>query len=96
MAINYEAIGRCQVLRKEVERLHLQRNTAVNELRSDLRGVMGSISGTIYTFDPDTAHRKLAELEAANRQLMEAANEFNDWAPAAGERLITITEPHRQ
>lgn len=93
---NYEAIGRCQVLRKEVERLHHQRNAAVTELRSELRGVIGSIAGTVYTFDPEAAHCQLRDIETLSRKLMETVAEFNDWAPAAGERPITVAEPHRQ
>lgn len=92
---NYEAIGRCQVLGKEVERLHHQRNVAITELRSQLRAVMGSIKGTVYEFDPEATHRQLAEIETLSRQLMEAVSEFNDWAAAAGERPVAITEPHR-
>ncbi|MBB3142832.1 hypothetical protein [Halomonas organivorans] len=91
--MNYEAIGRCQVLRKDVERLHLQRNSAITALRGELRGVMGSIKGTVYTFDPEAAHRQLAEIEDTSRQLMEAVAEFNEWAPEAGERPITVAEP---
>lgn len=93
---NYEAIGRCQVLGKEVERLHHQRNAAITELRSQLRSVMGSIKGTVYEFDPEATHRQLTEIETLSRELMEVVAEFNDWAPAAGERLVTVAEPHRQ
>lgn len=96
MTTNYEAIGRCQVLRKEVDRLQLARNAAIIELRSQLRAVMGSIKGTIYEFDPEASHCQLAEIETLSRQLMEAVAEFNDWAPAAAERPIAVAEPHRQ
>lgn len=96
MATNYEAIGRCLVLGKEVEQLQQQRNAAITELRRELRGVMGSIKGTVYTFDPDATHRQMTEIETLSRQLMEVVAEFNDWAPAAGERPITVAEPHRQ
>ena len=60
MTTHYEAIGRCQVLGKEAERLHHQRNAAITELRSELRAVMGSIKGTVYAFDPIAAHRQRA------------------------------------
>lgn len=58
--------------------------------------LMGSIKGTVYDFDTEAIHWQLAQIELLSRQLIEAVAEFNDWAPAASEHLITVVEPHRQ
>lgn len=51
------------------------------------------MSSTVITFNADEAYKKLKALEATDIELMQAIAEYNEWAPQADERLITLKAP---
>ena len=95
MPTNYEAIGRCKVLAKEIEALKANRNAAIMELRRQLYATAGasSITSAVFTFNAEQAHDTMKALEAADVELMQAITEFNEWAPEADERMIQVKAP---
>lgn len=50
----------------------------------------------VYQLDTDATFAEWKELERINRELMIAVHEFNQWAPQADQRAISVYEPHEQ
>lgn len=96
MPTNYEAIGRCQVLSEQVESLKKQRSVICQQLSHQLTSLGESIPGVVYQLDTDATFAEWKELERINRELMIAVHEFNQWAPQADKRAISVYEPHEQ
>lgn len=96
MPTNYEAIGRCQVLSEQVEALKKERSDICQRLSSHLASLGGSLPGVVYQLDTEATFAEWKELERINRDLMIAVKDFNQWAPQADKRAISIHEPHQQ
>lgn len=91
--VNYEAIGRCKVLKEEISELQKKQTAAASALRSTMRPIWGgSVSSKkdIVTFDADAMYDQLKALEDTSKALLLKATEFNDWAHKAGERPYSI------
>ena len=93
---NYEAIGRCKVLKERIERLETLRGQAISDMRAYMQSLGGNIKGTIYQFDPGKGHCLLKAVESADADLISAVDEYNRWAPNAGERPYALYEPDEQ
>jgi len=90
---HYEAIGRCKVLKEEIESLKKEQMQAAADVRKIISPMWGSKSfcnSDILTFDADEMHKQMQQLEKVSRQLNLKAIEFNDWADQAGEWQYSI------
>ncbi|WP_110685073.1 hypothetical protein [Salinicola aestuarinus] len=91
--LNYEAIGRCKVLAKEIESASVERNRAINELREQLRKTHGVRGEPHYDFDAAKAHASLEQIERLTQDLREKVDDFNHYAADAGERPVRFNPP---
>ncbi|MDC9623763.1 hypothetical protein PSI22_19525 [Xenorhabdus sp. XENO-7] len=97
--LNFEAIGRCKVLKEKLRELDIQRNKFINELRAEVsRLAKGSSYLTppeITVFDIELMHGLLSNISSADSELMQVVNEFNNWCQEAGEKPVKLHIPMR-
>lgn len=87
--INFEALGRCQHLKDEINKAIRNRDGA---FRSMARAYREQESHTVYDtvrfIDLEKMHQYLSELEAENAKVTALVEEYNRWAPSAGKSVI--------
>ncbi|MBD2826275.1 hypothetical protein [Xenorhabdus szentirmaii] len=97
--LNYEAIGRCKILKERIRELDVRRNGFIGELRAEVarlaKGGSHRIPPEIMVFDMELMHELLNNISFADSDLMQAVNEFNNWSQEAGERPVQLHTPMR-
>ncbi|MBD2797721.1 hypothetical protein ID856_14425 [Xenorhabdus sp. 18] len=97
--LNFEAIGRCKVLREKIGTLYMQRYECVYKLRNEtsrLTGTHGCISSDVEALDIDFIHSLINDIAAVDKDLTQAIYEFNYWGLSAGEQPIRLNLPVRE
>ncbi|CBJ79827.1 Sb55 (modular protein) [Xenorhabdus bovienii str. Jollieti] len=91
--LNYEAIGRCKVLREKIEALHTRRHQCVYKLRDETSRLTfsdGYRIPEIAEFDRDLMQSQMKDIALVDSDLMHAVHEFNIWCQEAGEPSIKL------
>ncbi|MDE9466396.1 hypothetical protein KKJ06_21210 [Xenorhabdus bovienii] len=91
--LNYEAIGRCKVLREKIEALHTRRHQYVYKLRDETSRLTfsdGYLIPEIAEFDRDLMQSQMKDIALVDSDLMHAVHEFNIWCQEAGEPSIKL------
>ncbi|MCG3463942.1 hypothetical protein L7G72_19430 [Xenorhabdus bovienii] len=91
--LNYEAIGRCKVLREKIDALHTQRHQCVYKLRNETSRLAfsdGHLIPEIAEFDMDRMQSQLKDIALVDSCLIQAVHEFNCWCQDAGEPSIKL------
>ncbi|MDE9447253.1 hypothetical protein KKJ04_17040 [Xenorhabdus bovienii] len=91
--LNYEAIGRCKVLREKIEALHTRRHQYVYKLRDETSRLTfsdGYLIPEIAEFDRDLMQSQMKDIALVDSDLMHAVHEFNIWCQEAGESPIKL------
>ncbi|MDX7986686.1 hypothetical protein FE392_04955 [Xenorhabdus sp. 12] len=97
--LNFEAIGRCKVLRERIDTLRTQRGTCVHKLKEEASRLAQGYCfppPEVEEFDIDFAHSLINDIVAVDRSLMQAIYEFNCWSLDAGEQPIKLNLPARE
>jgi CHASE3 domain sensor protein len=94
----YEAIGRCKVLREQINTLEAEHFRHIEALTALLDGSKRLASNVVYEMDTERAHQLLAKADEAKADeaktaALEAVREFNRWALQAGEAPIKAKRP---
>ncbi|AWS54474.1 hypothetical protein [Proteus mirabilis] len=95
--INYEAIGRCKVLRDKIKVQHLERSKAINELRAVIyslhqKGNINHVPPEIVVFDTESLTFLVDKIGRTDSDLMRAVSEYNNWCHEAGEKPVKLIE----
>ncbi|PHM60452.1 hypothetical protein Xsto_04006 [Xenorhabdus stockiae] len=90
---NYEAIGRCQVLKEKIDALNAYRNQRLKKLAKEAFQLTEGYypQKGFPVLDTEKMNALLADITAADIDLRRAISEFNDWSQTAGEEPIKLT-----
>ncbi|WP_336273768.1 hypothetical protein [Vreelandella indica] len=89
----YEAIGRCKVLREQINTLEAEHFRHIEALTALLDSSKRLASNVVYEMDTERAHQLLAKADEAKTAALEAVRELNRWALQAGEAPIKAKRP---
>lgn len=89
--IDFEALGRCEHLKEKLRTAGHSRDMAFNEVKRSYRESTGyDWERTVNHVDISVMRSAVDRLESADNELMALVQEFNEWAPKAGKKQITI------
>ncbi|EDY1994243.1 hypothetical protein JYL57_001483 [Salmonella enterica subsp. enterica serovar Typhimurium] len=91
--INFEALGRCVHLKKQIELAIMKRDQAFDELSvSYQKTEEHSVSERVKFADMDRMRGAFDELDNANTELTSLVDEYNRWADKGGKREIKFID----
>jgi len=92
--VNYEALGRCDHLRGEINKAHHEREMALLGLTQLHRsnGVHQQVYDEVKKINIDAFQNKLDVINSANEKLMKLVEEHNAWAEQAGKKPIRYSQ----
>ncbi|MCP9270552.1 hypothetical protein M5U04_21410 [Xenorhabdus sp. XENO-1] len=86
--LNYEAIGRCKILKEKIAELLIQRSERIDKLTDESMRLKGHLyigTGCIPRFDINYMHKLLERIAAVDNELVQTVNEFNSYCQDADE-----------
>lgn len=87
--MNFEAIGRCEHLREEIQKYVRERDFAFSSMQSTYRPASShTVHDTVHLANMEKLREQFDRLDVANTELTSLVDEYNRWAPEAGKRLI--------
>ncbi|PHM23023.1 hypothetical protein [Xenorhabdus budapestensis] len=96
---NYEAIGRCKLLKEKIAKLIIQRSESADKLSDEIMHLKGHpYSGEYFIpkFDIDYIHKLLEKIAVVNTELVQTVNKFNFYCQDASELPLKFTLSHRK
>jgi len=91
--IDFEALGRCQHISKQLESALRDRHTAYSKMNNCYRANgSGQVGTSVTTTDLKTMQAHFEEFKLIEQKIVELVGEYNEWAPKANERVIKFTK----
>lgn len=91
--IDFEALGRCKHISKQLESALRDRHTAYSRMDNCYKANgSGQVGTSVTTTDLNAMQTHFEEFKLIEQKIVELITEYNEWAPKAGERVIKFTK----
>jgi len=91
--LDFEAMGRCQHIGKQLESALRDRFTEYSRMTSCFKANgNGQYNNSVTTTDLDKMQKHFEELKVFEKKILELVTEYNEWAPKAGITIIKLSK----
>lgn len=91
--VNYEAVGRCEVLRSEIGDKLRERHVAYSKITTAYRGNGSNlVYDTVTTLQIDVMQSALNEVKEIEAKIKALVVEYNEWAEKCGKKEISFSK----